>query len=289
MPTRGLIDRQRITQDILHATRTHAREVGERLNESLQFTAEEGEVFPDFIALQHQLARLLEARLATAEDADHAHLQELDDDREPRARRERAVQALYEKLIEVRELAKGFFGTDLANALVGIDGATAQDPLILHGQAVQALKRLRAPDPNLPPLRLASVPFDRDAVADELQPFVDDLGAILEELKREGRERESTKGSRDAAFRIVDITARAIGRIQIGFDELAGFPNFAEKIRLTLPARGGRSAEEEEEPEEEQELPDGPAPPPQLPDSEATEAIGFNTTDETDSVAEGSS
>ena len=87
MPTKGLIDRRRIGNDILHATRTHAREVGERLNQSLQFTVEEGETFPDYLDLQHQLARLLQARVDELTKADRAHLQELDDDQECRGQR----------------------------------------------------------------------------------------------------------------------------------------------------------------------------------------------------------
>lgn len=269
MPTKGLIERQRIGKDILQSVRTHARAVGERLNQSLQFTVAEGETLPDFITLQHQLARLLESRLDALAEADHAHLQELNDDREPRFRRDQAVRALYDKLIEVRELTKGFFGTDLANALVGIDGATSQDPLILHDQATEALESLREPTPKLPPRRLSSVPFDRNAVADELQPFVDTVGEILEEVKREGREREATKGRRDEAIRRFDIASSAIGRIQIGLDELAELPHFAEKIRLTLPSRGGRV------PDDDQEVPELPAPG-ELPDGKTTQTIGLN-------------
>jgi hypothetical protein len=269
MPTKGLIERQRIGKDILQSARTHARAVGERLNQSLQFTAEEGETLPDFITLQHQLARLLETRLDALTEADRAHLQELNDDREPRFRRDQAVRALYDKLVEVRELTKGFFGTDLANALVGIDGSTSQDPLILHDQATEALESLREPAPKLPPQRLSSVPFDRNALADELQPFVDTVGEILEEVKREGREREATKGLRDEAIRRFDIASSAIGRIQIGLDELAELPHFAEKIRLTLPSRGGRV------PADEQEVPELPDPE-ELPAGETTQTIGFN-------------
>lgn len=268
MPTKGVIERQRIGRDILAATRTHAREVGERLNQSLQFLVGEGETLPDFVTFQHQMGRLLETRLHALAEADHAHLLELDDDLEPRIRRDEAAAVLYGKLIEVRELTKGFFGTDLANALVGIDGSTSQDPLVLHQQATEAIKRLRSPDPSLPRRRLSSVSFDRNAVADELQPYVDDLGEILDEVKRESRERESSKGLRDEALRRFDTVARAVGRIQIGLDELAGFPHFAERIRLTLPSRGSRGSDEDPE------LPEAPAPD-DSSDSGTSQEIGF--------------
>lgn len=260
MPTKGLIDRERIGRSILHASRTHAREVGERLNESLRFTAEEGETFPDFIDLQHQLARLLETRLDALVVADHSHLEELDDDQEPRLLRRQAADALYTKLVEVRELLRGVFGFERANALVGITGETPLDPVTLHRQGASALERLRAPDPELPPQRLSGLQLDRDALADELQPLVDELGRILEDVKREVREREITKRRRDEALASFDSTARAVARIQMGLDEIGGFSDYAERIRLSRRSRGGRRPEDDEEPQEEPRLPDGSAP-----------------------------
>lgn len=254
MPTRGLIDRQRIGKDILHAARTHARQVGERLNDTLQLPVGEGETPVDFVNLQLQLASFLETRLQALEAADRAHLQELDDDREPRLRRDEATSALYGKLVEVRELLRGLYGFDRANALVGVDGPTALDPLTLHGQAVAAVERLREPGPELPRQRLGSVEVDRNGLAAEVQPFVDELGGILEDLKREKRQREATKNHRDTALGDFDVAAGAVARILIGYDQLAGFPDFAEKVRLTLPRRNGSR------PGEDEELPEGPPP-----------------------------
>lgn len=280
MPTKGLIDRERIGRDILHASRTHAREVGERLNESLRFTAEEGETFPDFIDLQHQLARLLESRLDALVVADRSHLEELDDDQEPRLRRRQAADALYTKLVEMRELLRGVFGFERANALVGITGETPLDPVTLHRQGASALERLRAPDPELPPQRLSGLQLDRDALADELQPLVDELGRILEDVKREVREREITKRSRDRALEDFDTTAGAVARIQIGLDELAGFSEYADRIRLTRPSRSGTRPEDDEERSEEPEPDERPAPPEELGPSapDASSAIGFQPT-----------
>lgn len=260
MPTKGLIDRERIGRDILHASRTHAREVGERLNESLRFTAEEGETFPDFIHFQHQLARLLESRLDALVAADDEHLGELDDDQEPRLLRRQAADALYTKLVEVRELLRGVFGFERANSLVGITGETPLDPVTLHRQGASALERLRAPDPELPPQRLSGLQLDRDALADELQPLVDELGRILEDVKREVREREITKRSRDRALADFDTTAGAVARIQIGLDDLAGFPEYSDRIRLTRSARSRSGPEDDEEPSEQPDPDDRPGP-----------------------------
>lgn len=264
MPTRGLIDRQRIGKDLLHAARTHAPQVGERLNRDLQGVVGEGETLVDFIDLQQHLARYLELRLEALEAADHAHLQELDDDREPRILREAATSALYGKVVEVRELLRGVYGVERANALVGIDGPTSLDPLTLYDQAAGAVERLREPDPALPPQRLESLNLDRTGLAGELEPLVAELGAILEDIQREKRLREATKERRDRALSAFDTAAGAVARIVIGCDLLAGFPSFAEKVRLTLPPRGGRNGGTGEE---DEELPQGP-PPQEDPGSE---------------------
>lgn len=282
MPSRGLIDRQRIGKDLLHAARTHARQVGERLNGDLQITVGEGETLVDFIDLQQQLARYLELRLEALEAADHAHLQELDDDREPRLLRQEATSALYAKLVEVRELLRGIYGVERANALVGIEGPTSLDPLTLHGQAAGAVERLREPEPALPPQRLESLQLDRTGLAGELEPLVVGLGAILEDVKREKRLREASKDLRDRALSDFDTTAGGVARILIGCDQLAGFPSFAEKIRLTLPARGGRTdrtGDDDEEPL--------PTPPPteEDPETEPPAEVAAATAVHADAVA----
>jgi hypothetical protein len=257
MPTKALINRERIGNKILQSSRTHAREVGERLNESLQFTVEEGETFADFVDLQHQLGRLLRLRLDELVAAEDAHFGEIDDDQEPRLLRQQAADALYTKLVELRELLRGFYGLERASSLVGISGETPDDPLTLHRQAASVLERLREPGPELPPQRFGSAEVDRNALADELQPFVDELGRILGDIERDVREREVTKGLRDRALAAFDSTARSVARIQRGLDELAGFPEYAARIRRSLPSRTGRSSETGEEPSQKPRLPDG--------------------------------
>lgn len=239
MPSKGVVDRQRIGQSIIAAARTHAQQVGEQLQLELGEIVEEGETLPDFVDLQLQLARYLEMRLNILVAADEAHLEELDDDQDPRLRRDEAAEALYQKVIEVREAMLGVFGSTRADALLGISGRTARDPLFLLRQAARVLERLREPAPDLPPRRLNGLVLDRNALADELQPAVESLAAALQDVDRERRETETTKGFKDEALEAFDVSAGGVARMLIGCDEIAGFPNFAERIRLTLPNRRG--------------------------------------------------
>lgn len=259
MPSKGVLDRQRIGKAIVAAANTHAREVGERLNESLAVVVEEGEILADFTTLKFHLGRYLQMQLDALVAADETHLKELDDDHDPRLRRDDAAETLYRKLIEVREGVSAVFGPDQASALVGIEGETARDPLALHRQANRALDRLRNPEGGLPPQRLAGLQLDTAALADELQPATDQLTQALADVDRELRETETSLGLKTEAMEAFDRAVRGVGRILKGCDELAEYPDFAEKIRLSRRrgSSGGDPAEEEGPSEEgpEEELP----------------------------------
>jgi len=264
LPSRGVLDRQRIGESIVATARTHAAEVAARLEETLAPFVAEGETPTDFLALQRQLARYVDHLLATLIEADEAHLRELGDDRDPRRRRNDAAEVLYDKLIQMRTTLTGLFGEEQGNELLGIEGRTPRDPLALHRHATRALEQLRAPDPELPARQLNGIQLDRDALAAELQPATDELAAAIQDVTRELREAETTQGVKDKAVEEFDQVVGGIARMLIGADTIAGFPNYSQRIRLTLPATGGSRSEEEEPPAEE--LPPGEG----LPPSEGT-------------------
>lgn len=259
LPSRGVLDRQKIGESIVATARTHAAEVAARLEETLAPFVAEGETSTDFLALQRQLARYVDHLLATLIEADEAHLRELGDDRDPRRQRDDAAQALYDKLIQLRGALTSLFGLDRGNELLGIEGPTPRDPRLLHRHATRALEQLRAPDPELPAQELNGIQLDRDALAAELQPATDELAAAIEDVNRELREAETTQGVKDKAVEEFDQVVGGIARMLIGADTIAGFPNYSQRIRLTLPASGGSRSEEEEPADEE--LPPGQEPP----------------------------
>ena len=257
MASKGILDRHRIAKTIVAAARTHAREVGERLQEVLASAVAEGETLPDFVTFQHQLARYREARIATIVEADKLQLDELDDDLEPRLRRDQAAEAVYDTLVAIRETLTGPFGAERAAKLLGIDGRTSTDPLTLFHQATLALERLTEDSLVLPPARLQGVQLDLGALAAQLQPALDELGQAVQEVDEEQREGETTIREKDLALDAFDVAVRSVGRIVKAFDELAGFPEFSARIRLTLPARRRQGTTPTEPPPEPS--PDGPS------------------------------
>jgi hypothetical protein len=253
MSSKGILDRHRIAKAIVAAARMHAEQVGGRMQEVFASAVEEGETSPDFVTFLRQLARFLETRIAEIIAAEKLHFNELDDDDEPRLRRDQAAQVLHDTMVAIRDSLTGAFGAERAAKILGIEGKTAVDPLALLHQADLALERLNAESPELPPRRLDGVELDLGALAAQLQPALDELGQAVREVDEQARLREATLLERDLALDAFDTAVGSVGRILIAFDRLAGFGRLGSRIRLTLPVRRRRGTA----PDEGSPLPDG--------------------------------
>lgn len=257
MSSKGVTDRQRVAKAIVAAVRSHGQEVGERLHEILSPALREGQTLPDLVDFQQLLAQHLEMRTAAIIAADEAHLLELDDDVDPRRRRDDAVAALSRTLVEIRESLSGAFGRDFIREIAGLQGETATEPVVLLRQASRVLERLREPALGLPTPQRQGVQVDFGALADRLQPALDNLAHAVEDVDRELRDAETTLRLKDTSLDAFDAAVAGIGRIVAGFDLLAGLAEYADRIRLTLPARRRRNVAEEDEPSPSEDAPEG--------------------------------
>lgn len=262
MASQGVLDRHRVAKAIVATARTHARQVGDRLQEILAPFVPEGVTLPDLTRLQLVLADYLEAQIDDVVRADEAHLKELDDDQGPRRRRDEAAESLYDTVVAIREVLVGNFGSDQANEIHGINGRTSLDPLTLFRQASRMLERLNEQAAAPPPPRLDGAGADLARLAAQLQPALDEMTQAIQEVDREIREAETTNLVKDNALAVLDRAVSTVGRALTAFDDLAGFTAFSDKIRLTLPNRRRR----ETAPEQESPLPEtggeGPSPEP---------------------------
>lgn len=262
MASKGVIDRQRVASEIVAAARTHAQAVGERLQEVLAPAFPDGDGLFDLVEFQHGLARYLEMRIEAIIEADEGHLGELLDDDGPRSRRDEAATVCYRALVGIRDAIRAAFGPEHTKALLGYEGTTPTDPLLVSRLARRALEKLRNPPPELPEVRLGGLQIDLATLADELQPALDELLAALQAVRVEIKEADATLRSKDLELDAFDAAVAGIGRVITGFDALAGFPQFADKVRLTLPNRRRRGNSDEEEPSpDEEESPDVEATP----------------------------
>jgi hypothetical protein len=265
MASQGALDRQRIADKIVAAIRMHAHQVGPRLQEVFAPAVAEGEPVPDFVVFQEQLARYLEMQIAQMVEAEDVHLDELADDLAPRRRRDEAAQACRDSLIALRNTLSGAFGADFGDSLLGVEGRTPEDPLALFRLGRRALDRLTGDSLEIPPRRLNGFPVDLGALASQLAPVLDELGEALREVNEEDRRREATIHERDLALDAFDTAVGSVGRIAIAFDKLAGFPDFAGRIRFTLPVRRRRGTSS---PDEAPPPDGGSESPPPDPDTE---------------------
>ena len=262
MASKGVIDRHRVARVLAAAAHIHAPAVGERLQEVLAPAFPDGEVPFDGVQLLDGLGRYLEMRIEAMNQADETHLRELRDDDGPRRRRDEAAEELYSTLVGIRQAVLAGFGPEQLKPLLGYVGSTPDDPLVLFRVAGRALELLRTPPAELPPARFPGVQVDLVSLADELQPALDQLTAALREVDEESKTAELTRRSKDLELDAFDAAVAGIGRMLIGADELTGFSQLAERVRLTLPNRRRRgTASEEEEPLPEEAPSEEEAPP----------------------------
>jgi hypothetical protein len=261
MPSKMVTDRQKLTGSLRQAALTHAEEVSTRLTDILTPLLEEGETLPDLAVLQQLPARWLARREQTLVAADEAHLAELVDDRDPRRRRDELADEVRGKLVLIRGTVAALFGFDVATDVLGIGGATAADPVALHRQAARALERLSAPEPDLPPLQVEGIQLDPAALAASLQPAVNELAAVLDQVARERREAETTLAAKSEALATYDDAASRVVQFLSGLYELAERPEFAERLRLTQRHGGTSEPVPAQEEGSEATGPQEPAPP----------------------------
>lgn len=126
MPCKGVVDRQRVGEEILAIARTYAHDVGDRLHTILAPGVPEGMDLPDFTQFQLHLAQILETRLTALLDADRARQTEMDDDPPVRWRRDDAVTALREQIVTLRQIVHGILGADHEPELLGLEPSEHQ-------------------------------------------------------------------------------------------------------------------------------------------------------------------
>ncbi len=160
LASRLVVLRQRVTAVIHSAFKAHGSEVAPVLTGRLNPFLEEGETAFDFLQLQRVLGRMVAASLERVIAADKAHADELTNDIAPRQQRDGAVEAVRQKLIEVRRIVQGLFGEERAVEVVAVDGSTARQPEHLWRQGEHTVSRLRDPLLLLPTASTGAIAFD---------------------------------------------------------------------------------------------------------------------------------
>jgi len=237
MPAKGVVDRQRVAEGLIASARTHAQEVGERLQTNLAEPLPDGETLPDFTRLHLGLARLVEAHLAGLIESDEARVAELADDPPARRRRDEAAAAVYEHIVTVRQTVRGILGADREAALLGLRGRTSETPRVLERQAQRRLQSLEEHRDDLPAPRLCGIELDLEPATEALRARLAELSAALRDADVERLQAEEVRQSRDEALEAYDDLVRWVASLLKGCYEMAGLSECARRIRISRPKR----------------------------------------------------
>lgn len=237
MPSKGVVDRQRVGEAILATARAHAHNVGNRLQTILASGLPDGMNLPDFTRFQLHLAQILEARLAELVDADSARQAETADDSPARWRRDDAAAGVREQIVTLRQIVRGILGADREPELLGLEGPTAESPLPLIEQGETVLKTLRSHRDELPAPRLRGIQLDLAPAAEGLRADLDELSTALRDVEVERRQAGASKQRRDDALHRFDHTVRRVADLLKACYAVAGLSRLARQIRVTPPSR----------------------------------------------------
>ena len=241
MPSKGVTDRQRVAKALVATARTHAQRVGERLQTQFAEVIGDGASLLDVTELQLRLAGGVENRRASLVAVDEARRGELADP-PARRRRDEAVAAVREQIVNLRRVVRGLLGPEREPELLGLRGRTADSPLRLSQQAETLLETLREHRGEVPAPRVSGVRLDFGSAAEILQTQLHELSAALRDVEMERRQADASKERRHDAIEAFDRVVRRVAGLLKALYLEAGLPDLCRQIRLTHPQRRVASA-----------------------------------------------
>ncbi len=236
---KAVLERKKAAETVIAAGRRWAASCAQALAEVLRPVLREGETMPDLELLQRLFVRVLERHWRRLEAADQAHCRTRDLRRLGLAKLAAATSALYRRVVDLRALLRGIFGTGPARRLLGLAGKTSHDPVVLERQAGYAAGRLRDGAKALPPAAYMPSADDRQAWA---RP-VEDAAGVLEQA------RGSASRAGKALEAAVAERRRALARFNQAFVPIAGWlealyraAGCAERAAAVRPSRRRQGA-----------------------------------------------
>lgn len=232
-------DRYRSALLVAKIADVSAETVGARLEAAFGAPEDPAEGRPDWPGIMRLVGRTLLAHADRLVAADAVLIKELEDDQEPRERRERARGVLFERLGSVRGLVRGIHG-DTAVSRLGLSEPTPTEPIALHRRGKHVLENLALLETMTPVIEGGSM--DIATVQNRLAAEVAALGAAIDDLAREARERDMAQVQKDRIMDEYDVhfgfAARMLEGILGSADEL----DLAARVRPST-RRPGRVEE----------------------------------------------
>ena len=239
MPSKLVTDREKSTNAVLAAARTHGALAAEAISGALQGMLAKGEEQPDLSLLIQLCTRVLDRSIRAVVTADAAHEAELADDADPRRRRDEHAATLNGDIVELKEIVTGLLGRAVLQPL-RLEGTTPRDPLALMRHAegvVEALKTAK-----LPKSRVRGATFHAKEWAERLTETAKALASALQDVAREAREAEATLVAKNRALAEHDRVFGDMATLVSALLRVGGEDELAARVRPS-PKRPGQTVE----------------------------------------------
>lgn len=223
MPSKMVTDRQKSSQSVLAAARTHADTIVRSMGDTYGSRYAE----PTQMLIQG-LSEMLAQRTQALVEADAAHLNELGDDATARDQRDAAAESLRALLVERRQLLAGVFGTGYLKEL-GFEGRTPEDAVALARFArrvAENLERVPTPPSLIPGVTLAPAAWRQPVVS-----VVEALEAAIGSVRTEEREAEATVVTKKEAMAAYDRTFTDTATLLSALLNAAGERALADRVK----------------------------------------------------------
>ena len=242
MSSKQITDREKSAGAVVAVGETQAEAAGGALGKLLTPHLAKGEALPNLALVMTLVSRALDTSKARMVEADAAHEAELGDDEPVRKARDEAAAALSDKLVELREVLTGVYGTAAASTVFA--GPTPEDPVVLSrfaGEVATQIARVK-----LPAARIKGAKLDTAEIASTLQDLRATLHTQLKDVAREVREAQATLDAKNQARAAYDELFGGAATMLTGLLRLAGKPDLAAKVKPSV-RRPGQTASDAED------------------------------------------
>lgn len=244
MASKQIVNRQKSSEAVGAIGESQAESAGAAIGELCKRHLKKGEALPDFSMVMKLCVRVLEGSTGAMVEADAANEAELSDDEEVRTARDEASQALYDKIVELREMLTGAYGAATANKV--IVGSTPQDPVMLArfaGEVETALEKVKLPAP-----RIKGAKLDASEAAESLRESRAALSKHIKAVAREVREGQATLDAKNRVTAAYDEIFAGVATLLTGQLRLAGKTDLAARVRPSSRRPGQTASDAEDEP-----------------------------------------
>lgn len=272
---KAVLRREGLVARFKSAIDNYADKIAPGFGQLMQPFLRSDETMPDIALVIRLLGRLIVSRFKNLLTLDRSHIDELNNDRRPRRRKDRLAALLYAMMVDIRRLADAAFDKEVSAELVPIDGRTPDTPRLLYRTGQHSMEKLR--DPTLEPTaKISGITPEPEKWADALEPLVTDLGIALGVLEDERTKAKEKGENRKKGMKDFDFLYSHGVAILRGVLFLAGLPDPGKDLptlsRVRRSTRGPDPREEQPRSRDSEASPPAEEPPsgdePTVPPSE---------------------